>query len=44
VKDRVTRIEGVGVGGSAMWGYLAAGIGLLIGVSGLIISFLRFKG
>jgi hypothetical protein len=36
VKDRVNRIEGMGAGAGALWGYIAAAIGLLIGLSRFI--------
>lgn len=37
VKERLTRIEGVGQGAGALWGYLAAGVMLLIAVASFLI-------
>lgn len=36
VKDRVNRIEGMGAGAGALWGYIAGAIGVLIGLSRFI--------
>lgn len=44
VKDRVTRIEGTGSGVSATVGYVVGGVGILIGLGGLILAFLRVRG
>jgi ribosome maturation protein Sdo1 len=36
VKDRVNRIEGMGAGAGALWGYALAALGILIGLSRFI--------
>lgn len=41
LKDRLTRIEGMGQGASAMWGWVAGGIGLLLSVMMLIDRFAK---
>jgi|SRR6476660_4730807 len=44
VKDRLTRIEGTGQGGRAMWGYVAAGFGFvltLLSIAAVAITLAR---
>jgi hypothetical protein len=41
VKERLTRIEGVGAGASALWGYVAGAVGLLVGLAGLAFAILK---
>jgi hypothetical protein len=41
VKDRLTRIEGVGAGASALWGYVAGAIGVIVGIAGLAFAILK---
>jgi hypothetical protein len=41
VKDRITRIEGLGVGAKESWGVIVAIIGVIIGVGGAVAAYLK---
>jgi len=41
LKERLTRIEGMGSGASSLWAYIIGGVGVLIGAAGLAFAILK---